>query len=106
MAAVYATDGDSNSTPGLIKIMSRHGLRKNQQVDLESVSLPKLLDDLMKWSDKHLPDSKKLNLIENVMQTDYAEYRIVEHNAYVSTICKDRQSETRLKRMDGSWFLV
>ncbi len=106
MGAGYATDGDSVATPRLIKIMQRHGLRKHEKTDLTKANLPAIVRDLMKWSDKYLPDDRKLDLVENAAQTEYSDYRIEDDRAYVIATCKGRLSETRLKRIDNRWYLI
>ena len=106
MGAGYATDGDRVATPKLVKVMQRHGLRKHEKLNLETANLTAIVRDLMKWSDKHLPEDKKLDLVENAAQTEYSKYRIDGDSAYVIATCKGRQSETRLKRIDDRWYLI
>lgn len=106
MGAGYATDGNRTATPRLIKVMQKHGLRKHQEFDVSNANLPAIIRDLMKWSDKYLPDDQKLDLVENVAQTEYSEYRIDDDRAYVKSTCKGRRSETRLKRIDRLWYLI
>ena len=106
MSAGYATDGDPVATPKLVKIMQRHGLRKHETLDLEKANLLSIVRDLMKWSDKYAPEGKKLDLVDNATQTEYSEYRIDGDSAYVIATCKGRRSETRLKCIDGRWYLV
>ena len=106
MATGYATDGDTVASPKLQKIMQRHGLRKHEKTDIAKADLLAIVRDLMKWSDKFLPEGRKLDLVENAAQTEYSEYRVTGDYAYVIATCKGRRSETRLKRIDSRWYLV
>lgn len=106
MGAGYATDGDRVASPYLVKVMRKHGLRKPVVLDRSAVNVPPIIRDLMKWSDRHLPAARKLDLADNVVQTEYSDFRIVDDRAYAIATCKGRRSETRFRCIDGQWYLI
>ncbi|MFK7885908.1 MAG: hypothetical protein AB8G16_03500, partial [Gammaproteobacteria bacterium] len=101
-----ATDGNAAASTALAKILHRHGLRRQEKVDMTSADLPRIIGDLMQWSRRHLQPPKQLNLLDSVAHTTYSEQRISDDRAYVMATCKGRCSETRLKRQDGRWYLL
>ncbi len=106
VGAAYASDGDAHSSSRLVELLQRHGLRKQEKAELRNVNHAKVISDLMQWSNRYLPDDKQLDLVENVLLTEYSNFRIKDDRAFVTSTCKGRKSEVRLKLVNKRWYLV
>lgn len=104
--AAYAAQGNLEAGATLSGLLDRYGLSGALARDWQGDELLEVLQALMAWAEGYLPEERRPNIGGALAQTRYGKMRIQGDRAYVISTFNERRNETRLRRIDGHWYVT